>query len=253
MQLLFFLTKVDQAQHNKHLLKQLISGENQFLQNLSIDQVVFGYENRTLFVLLLEVDPGKWMLPGGYIFKDESVEGAAKRILTERTGLSKGYLRQFHVFGDAERSFSHEIGMLFQHLGIDLPADAWILKRFVSVGYYALINKRNASPKPLLLAKGWAWHPVQELPELLLDHGVIVGAALEGLREQLHAAPIAYHLLGETFTMPELHAVYETIHQKMTDRSRFQKKMFEFDFFERLGRKEGVPHKRPFLYRARIG
>ena len=47
----------------------LDEGANLFLPNLSIDIAVIGFEAGALKVLLLELD-GKWMLPGGYIFKN---------------------------------------------------------------------------------------------------------------------------------------------------------------------------------------
>ena len=51
-------------------------GGEHFLPNLSIDLVIIGYEDRQLKCLLLQIGE-KWLLPGGYIGKAESVDTAA--------------------------------------------------------------------------------------------------------------------------------------------------------------------------------
>ena len=84
---------------------------------------------------------------------------------------------------------------------------------------------------------------------MMMDHKEIINKAVVEFKSDLKSHPLAYHLLPEKFTMPELHKVFETVYQKKMDRSRFQKKMFEYDVFQRLNElREGVPHKRPYLY-----
>jgi ADP-ribose pyrophosphatase YjhB (NUDIX family) len=102
------------SQNQQSLLSLLNDGENLFLSNISIDNVIFGFESKSLKVLLLEVTDNQWMLPGGYIYKQESLDDAANRILEERIALQDVFLRQFHVFGAPGRSFSDEIIRLFE-------------------------------------------------------------------------------------------------------------------------------------------
>lgn len=45
----------------------------------------------------------EWSLPGGFVRKDEPIDRAAERVLSERTGLDRVYLRQFHTFGGTNR------------------------------------------------------------------------------------------------------------------------------------------------------
>ena len=76
--------------------------------NLSIDCVLLTIQNDRLKVLLTKLVAEKeWVLPGGFIWKYESAESAAVRILKQRTGLEQIYLQQFKTFSDPDRfSFS---------------------------------------------------------------------------------------------------------------------------------------------------
>ena len=236
----------------KEILDMLHRGGELFLPGLSVDNVIFGYQDNTLQVLLLEVSDGKWMLPGGFIFKNESIDDAAARVLQERTGLSGVYLKQFYTFGDPKRSITKEIERLFEQMNFPWSQDLWINQRFASVGYYSLVHMAEAHPTAGMFSKQFGWFNIDVLPRLLLDHSEIIKTALTQFQSDLQVYPHAFHLLPVKFTMPELHKLFETIYSKKMDRSRFQKKMLGYEVFERLEeRREGVPHKRPFLYRHR--
>ena len=81
--------------------------EKDIIQNLSIDCVVFGFENNRMEVLLIkrkrEPEKDKWALPGGFILKNESLDSAAVRILEETSSVKNIYLEQVHTFGEVER------------------------------------------------------------------------------------------------------------------------------------------------------
>ncbi len=234
---------------HKNLKKMIEEGGNLFLPHLSVDIVIFGYEVDQLKVLLLEITHDKWMLPGGYIFKEEAMDDASKRVLWERTGLEEVYLKQFYTFGKPERSFSNEIKSLFKSHDLPWHKDLWINQRFISTGYYALVNAEATNPVAGMFARDIGWFSINDLPDLLLDHRLIIDKAFKELQKDLQVYPVAYHLLPKKFTMPELHRVFETVLQKKMDRSRFQKKMFEYGVFKRLDeRREGVPYRRPYLY-----
>ena len=232
------------------ILELLERGGELFLPSLSVDNVIFGYEESELKVLLLEVSDNKWMLPGGFIFKQESIDEAAARVLHERTSLEGLYLKQFYTFGNPKRSISDEMEGLFEQLGFPWDPDHWINHRYASVGYYALANMLETRPTAGMFSLNYGWFGVRALPFLLLDHKEIVLKALSQFQTDLQLYPLAYHLLPETFTMPELHRLFETIYERKMDRSRFQKKMFSYEVFERLPeRREGVAHRRPYLYK----
>ncbi|MEZ7504935.1 hypothetical protein [Flavobacterium sp. Arc2] len=87
----------------------------QIIPNISVDCVVFGYDNKTklLNVLLIERflqlkdtdEPlvNDYVLTGFHAYEDETIDETAKRILKELTGLDNLYKKQFKVFGDPNR------------------------------------------------------------------------------------------------------------------------------------------------------
>ena len=58
---------------------------------VSVDCVIFGYDNKELKVLLIKSDleefTGLWSLLGDLVRPDEAIESAPYRVLKERTGL----------------------------------------------------------------------------------------------------------------------------------------------------------------------
>ena len=87
--------------------KFIEQGEKLFLPNLSVDMVIIGFHEEKLKCLLLQIGD-RWLLPGGYIFRSESVEAATVRILKERTGLLDPHFKFLSVFGGEDRNFTEE-------------------------------------------------------------------------------------------------------------------------------------------------
>jgi 8-oxo-dGTP diphosphatase len=58
-----------------------------------------------------------------------------------------------------------------------------------------------------------AWFPVSELPweELAFDHGDMLRIAIDRVRSKVRYSWVAFQLLPEKFTLPELRAVYAAI------------------------------------------
>ena len=120
------------------------------------------------------------------------------------------------------------------------------------MGYLALVDFREATPRPDHLSEEFRWWDVLNGPSLLFDHDEIVKTALATLRAQLGHRPIGQNLLPEQFTMPELRQLHETVLGTTLDPRNFQRKMLERGVVERLEeRKRGVPHRAPYLYRFR--
>ena len=230
------------------------SDADAFLPHVSVDCSIFGFHEGELKILLVKwkgVD--RWCLQGGYVRREESLEQAAYRVLEERTGLRQIYLQQFRAFGGTERG-EEVLRALFARLGIEVPADLWIFGRTVSVGYLALVDFAEVTPRADYLSEEIRWWDVPRRPPLLFDHDEILETALATLRSQVEYRPIGRNLLPEKFTMPELQRLYEAVLGTTLDRRNFQRKMLALGIVERLAeRKRGVPHRAPQLYRFRPG
>jgi len=232
-------------------LDQFIKNSNyQYLPHLSVDCVVFGFHENQLKVLLMKMKyADKWGLPGGFVKPTESLETAAGRVLQERTGLDNIFLQQFHVFSDPDRSDSATKTSFLKNAKKAFSKDDWFLQRFLSVGFYALVDFSTVNPTPDPLSEACAWLEIMEVKDLIFDHNHILNKALEVLRLQLNYQPIGYNLLPDKFTMPELQKLYETILNRPLDRRNFQRKILSYGILRQLKEKrKGVAHKAPYLY-----
>jgi ADP-ribose pyrophosphatase YjhB (NUDIX family) len=230
----------------QELIDYTREAKENWLNHISIDCVVFGFHEGQLKVLSLKLkDEQKWYLPGGFVLKDEHLDHAASRILHERTGLDEIFLQQFHVFGDPQRSRPHY--EMYKDL-VD-NEDNWFSNRFITIGYYALVDFHNTVPAPDALSEKCVWCGLDDLPLFILDHKQILDNALDALRLQLNYQPIGYNLMPHEFTMPELQKLYETILDKKLDRRNFQRKILAFDILNRSEHpRKGGAHKAPYLY-----
>src|ERR1700743_1768648 len=146
----------------KELIAYSIDADANYLPHISIDCVVFGFHEGVMKVLLLKMkDEGEWYLPGGFMLKKEPIENAANRILKERTGLDEIFLQQFHVFGDPERSKEH----FDMYKDLRLPdKENWFSRRFLTIGYYALVDFCNVTPMPDELSDACVWSDLDSGP-----------------------------------------------------------------------------------------
>ena len=134
--------------------------------------------------------------------------------------------------------------------GIKLSKDNWMLGRFVSIGYYAIVEYSKVSPTPDAFSEDCTWCDIHEVPQLLFDHNEMIDTALNGLRLQIYHQPIGYNLLPEKFTLPEIHMLYETILDKTLDRRNFPKKLLSLGIIKKLKEQRNIgPHRSPFLYK----
>ncbi|MEK6547830.1 MAG: NUDIX domain-containing protein [Bacteroidota bacterium] len=229
--------------------------EAKWLPGISVDCVIFGFHENQLKVLLLKFSKTPvWALAGGFVGLEEDVDQAAQRILEERTGLTDIYLEQFYTFGDLERNYraTEEHRDVQTAMGLPEKEISWLSKRYITIGYYALVDYSKVQVNPSGMSDASEWMDVSALPKLFLDHNRIVIKALEALRQRLDDKLVAFELLGETFTMSELQMVYETILGKRLVRTNFQRKILSLDILHRIEKKySGGAHKAPYLYRLK--
>lgn len=239
-------------------LESLREGQN-FIQQLSIDCVIVGYEANEVKVLVPNLNVGKriYALPSGFIRQEESIEGAARRIIEDRTGITDFYLHQFGVYGAAGRTnrpyFNRLIGGALERQGLNPHITQeleWITRRFVSIGYYALVDLTAVTPRKSPSDTSIRWTEVDVLPDLIMDHNQMIADALSTIRLQFDEGRLAFYLLPEQFTMKEVKRLYETVFQRPFARNNFQKKILDLDALERVSKKfTGASNRAPYLYR----
>lgn len=233
--------------------------EEHYINQLSIDCVIFGYQQKQLKVLVPKLDfkGNFWTLPGGFILQEEGIDQAAQRILEKRTGIKDIYLEQYRVFGDIPRN-NHDAMDEMRLLNKEKFADfkmkskflKWLSQRFISIGYYALVDINKVVPKLMDIDQSIDWYDINDLPQMIMDHREQVRKALDALRLNLDNKLLGFNLLPEKFTMKELQQLYETVYDKPFRRNNFQKKMLDLGVLERLDKKfTGAANKAPFLYR----
>jgi hypothetical protein len=223
--------------------------EKAFLPGLSIDSVIFGFHDNKMMVLLLQYkNTNSFALPGGFIFKHEDVNDAAKRILQDRTSLSNIYLEQFYLFGDFDRK-DNSMETIMKARGMKLNKNHFLLNRFVSVGYYALVDYTKAIPTKDDMSDDCGWYDLTKIPPMIQDHKKIIHKALETLREDFNKKLIGFKLLGDKFTMGELQKLYETILGVKYRRTSFQRMILNLKIVKQVDiKKTGAAHKSPYLY-----
>ena len=201
-------------------------------------------------ILLMEYhNTGFFALPGGFVLRKENLNDAVRRGLKERTGLDNIYLEQCYVFGDADRNTGKEMKKILKANGHVVNDDHWLLDRFISIAYYALINYENVVPKPDALSDSCTWYDIDDLPELIFGHNAIVEKALQTLRNNINQRLVGINLLPQKFTMKDLQQVYEAILGEKLRRTTFQRKMLGLNILKRHGKYfSGSANKAPYLY-----
>lgn len=200
---------------------------------VTVDAVVFGYDDADLKVLLIQRDGppyrGRWALPGGFVEINEGLEDAVRRELEEETGITRLYLEQLYTFGEPKRD----------------PRE-----RIISVAYYALVKLVDHSVRAASDARNVAWFPVADLPQLAFDHEEILDVALRRLKAKIRYEPIGFELLPQKFPLSELQRLYETIIEQPLDKRNFRKKILSMGLLADTEEiQQDVAHRAARLYR----
>lgn len=178
---------------------------------LTVDCVVFGFDEGELKVLLIEraLEPfkGKWALPGGFVRVEETLDEAARRELAEEAGLTDVFLEQLYSFGELNRD----------------PRE-----RVVSVAYYALVKLAAHDTKAATDAADARWFPISKVPKLAFDHARILATALARLKGKVRYQPTGFELLPPKFTLSQLQHLYEAVLETGLDKRNFRKKVLGF-------------------------
>ncbi|HYO20910.1 MAG TPA: NUDIX domain-containing protein [Flavisolibacter sp.] len=212
-----------------------ISHQHYFNIAVSVDCVIFSYQDKALKVLLIKSDleefKGLYSLLGDLVGPEEDLEDAPYRVLQERTGMHDVYLEQVHTFGNVAR---HPSG------------------RVVTTAYFSLINCKSG--KLQISDNDVAWHNVADIRRLAFDHKIILDTCLQQLQEKVMEHPIVFNLLPEKFSLRELQDLYEAILGIALDRRNFRKRIMAKDWLVDLNEMEAdVPHRPGKLYKLQSG
>ena len=182
------------------------------LASVAVDLLVFTIEEDRLKILTIrrQYPPfeGQGALPGVFVRADETLDQAAQRGLREETGLADIYFEQLYTWGAPDRD----------------PR-----RRVISVSYLALVDaQRLRGFGPGLRTTGAELSDVQALLEaedLAFDHRQIITCGRERLAGKVEYTPIAFSLVPEEFTLPQLQRVYEILLGKPLYKANFRKKI----------------------------
>ena len=210
----------------KNINAHLTEFESYFKMAISVDCVIFGFDNDELKVLLIKSDlnefKGMWSLLGDIVHPSEELDQAAYRVLKERTGLDQVYMEQVHTFGSVHR---HPAG------------------RVITVAYYSLVNiEHNALKKH---SNELRWHSVKTVQEMAFDHKDILLSCYERLQHKVIEQPVGFNLLPKKFSLRELQNLYEAILDVKLDRRNFRKKFLSMDLLIDLKEEEDDGPHRP--------
>jgi len=197
---------------------------------LAVDCIIFGFDGENLKILLIkrgfEPEKDKWSLMGGFIQSTESLDEAANKILLQLTGLDGVYLEQLHAFGNPYRD----------------P-----MKRIISVAYFALIDihKYETQLNDRYHAE---WFLINEMPQLIFDHGEMVEIAKQKIRYKAALHPLLFELLPRKFTIPQLQSLYEGVYNTKIDNRNFIRKLTSTGLLIKLEEKDKSNSKKGAFY-----
>ena len=189
-------------------------------------------DNKKMSILLIKRSDypykDKWCLPGGFVYPEEDLEDAPKRVLKNETGLENIYLEQLYTFGSVNRD----------------PR-----MRVVSSSYMALIDKDKVDRE---LKNKSSWFDIVKVEEkdniikvvlnngdeeisfkikrklkdetsniydyevvedkyLSFDNPLIIINAIERIKNKILYTDIVFNMMPKLFTLGELQKVYEVI------------------------------------------
>ncbi|MDE6005568.1 MAG: NUDIX hydrolase [Oscillospiraceae bacterium] len=190
--------------------------EQEFLKNynssdyekpsVAVDIALFTIRDNQLQVLLKKRNTHPFVnmlaLPATFVGMDETLDECAQRALYQKTGLQNIYLEQLYTWGEIDRD----------------PR-----MRIISVSYYALVpDSQIQLSESEQEAK---FYPVDEIKTLAFDHEKIIAYGRERIRNKINYTDIAFSLVPEEFTLPQLQKIYEILLNQKLYKANFRKKI----------------------------
>ena len=227
--------------------------EKEFLENytdagfdkpsVTTDILVLGVDESfaTLKALLIKRDEhpylGYYALPGGFVRKDETAYQAAARKLSEEAGISDVYLDQIYTFtkpGRDPRTWVMSIAYLAlvgNPKNINTTGEWFDLS--ISDEQLRLYSEESGTEivYPISVQsfqngkiryENWVADTEGSGEKLAFDHVEIIIESILKLRTFFENSDMAFNMVGETFTLPDLQALYELILGKKLYKTNFR-------------------------------
>lgn len=239
----------------RKILMEKQTGNNQIIDvHVSVDCVVIGFDGEQFRVLLVrQIGKGAgseyndMKLPGSLIYADEDLDDAAKRVLTELTGLKNIRMNQFKAYGSKDRTSDPRDVLWLEHFHRITKNK---VGRIVTVAYLSLLKIDRRSTN-LSATYDACWMPVSEVKGLAFDHLRVLKDALVVLRHYVESSPsVMFDLLPRKFTAAQLRVLYQLVYDKEFDVRNFHKKIALLPYVVPLEEKEkGVAHRAARYYR----
>lgn len=199
---------------------------------ITTDIAVFGYLNEKLKILLtkrsLASYKSHWLLPGGTMNANETIEECAKKTLYVLTGLKDIHFEYVKLYSELNR---HPI------------------KRVITASFCALIQPER---HPLVLkdnVEELEWFNMDSLPsQIAFDHERMIDDAHRYLKRNLKDKLLFGELLPKKFTLTELQTLYESILEVKLDKRNFRKQISQMDVIVNTRKKKPGVKGGPFLY-----
>ncbi len=194
---------------------------------------IFTIENGEFKILLVrkkrEPYKGYWILPGGIVTKDKTLEETIEDNVTNQAGLSNLVYEQCSVFSELDR----------------VPN-----KRVVGVSLISIVDEIKVKLHQEKTSYEISWFSIDKLPKIGYDHSRVIDSAIAQLKGKLNQSRTLQQIFPSDFTLPEIQKVYEQILTKELDRRNFRKKFLKLDLIEETGDKAPSVTGRPAkLYR----
>lgn len=197
---------------------------------VTVDLSIFTVNEEQLKVMLVRraENPylGFWSLPGGFLKIGESLDVAAQRVLSEKSGVDDVYMEQLYTFGDPKRD----------------PRS-----RVITIAYIALIPWQSLPKPESEKITDLTWASVDTLPKLAFDHKQILEYAVTRLRAKVSYSNIVHGLMPKQFRLSELQSMYETISNDKLDKRNFRKRMLATGLLKETGKKDIAGAHRPAM------
>jgi 8-oxo-dGTP diphosphatase len=170
-------------------------------------------------------DRDGWQLPRGVPLAAMPLDSAARLLLGETTGLHDDYLEQLYTLHAED-------------------GNRWI----VLISYLAILASGSGLPETEATWLDTRSAGFSAVDRMVLDYAIV------RLQAKLGYTTIAFHLMPEQFTLPELQDVYETVLSMTLDKRNFRRRMLASGMLEQLDEKRRDGSHRPArLYRFRAG